>query len=142
MQHPISNYGNMLPFKSWLTANILCFKGELGYPATEGNREEDGEMGSTFWFSSQISRIADASDTVDSNVHVLMYEDGMRAVETFIHEKTGALLPVPHLNNSNSDRENYLRYYDEDLLTLVNSFPPFIKDCRLLPYSMIHTIKT
>ncbi len=139
--HAITNRGNMLPFKPWLMQNIAAFQGELKHPSTEGSRERDGEVGSTFWFSSQVSRISAASQDICRNIHILRYEDGMQEVSRFLHNKHGLRLSIPHLNSSLSDsRDRYLAYYDAELLHSINSFPPFAKDCQLLGYDMLSAL--
>ncbi len=136
--HAITNRGNMLPFKPWVMTNLAAFQGEMDHPSIEGNRERDGDMGSTFWFSSQVSRISAACQNIHQNLHILKYEDGMHAVQQFVHQRTGAQLHIPHLNSSHSDSRNrFLHYYDNELLQEVNSFPPFVKDCTLLRYDRI-----
>lgn len=139
--HAITNFGKMLPFKSWVMANMDCFKGEFDLLSTEGNREDHGDLGSAFWFSSQVSRLSTALQTDFSNIHILRYEDGMKAVEDFVHRKTGKPINIQHLNRSHKDSHNsYLNYYDTELLNTVNAFPPFIKDCTLLQYQVIKEV--
>lgn len=136
--HAITNFGNMLPFKNWVMENIALFKGEFPHPSTEGNREEDGTIGSPFWFSSQVSRLTNHSGTVYNDIHILRYEDGLQAVEHFLYQQAGTTVCIPHLNSSHSDsRSNYLHYYDQELLDVVNNFLPFITDCTVLNYPLI-----
>ncbi len=135
--HAITNYGNMLPFKGWVLQNISAFEKEFDFNSAEGSRETDGDIGSPFWFSSQSRRISDALGKVFSNIHLLRYEDGMKAVEQFLHQHTSSLLNIAHLNNSGSNHRSYLSYYDDELLTAVNAFAPFAHDCKTLGYQMI-----
>ncbi len=139
--HPITNRGNMLPFKTWVIENLAAFRGEFDYNSSEGNRESDGEIGSLFWFSSQASRISAASQTIYGNIHILKYENGMNAVQNFLQQTKGISLHIEHINSSHSDsRDSYQNYYDQELLDTVNSFPPFVKDCTLLNYKTIQTV--
>ena len=134
----ITNFGNMPPFKNWVVANIDAFKGEFEHPNTEGSRETHGDMGSAFWFSSQWQRLCNLSQTVNPEIHIIRYEDGMQQVCDFIHRHTGTQLHIPHLNRShNNTISSYLQHYDQELLDTVNNFAPFAKDCRLLEYDVI-----
>lgn len=136
--HAITNGGNMIPFKNWVLQNIASFTNEFDYASSEGARETDGEKGSAFWFSSQTRRLAFYSQSFYKNIHILRYENGTSAVQNFIQNHIGITLSIPHLNSSHSDsRENYLRYYDDELLNAVNTFQPFVTDCTLLNYEVV-----
>lgn len=136
--HPITNRGNMLPFKHWVLQNMASFTKEFDYASNEGNRETDGERGSAFWFSSQTRRLHFDTQLSCKNIHILRYENGTGAVENFIQHHMGITVNIPHLNSSHSDsRYNYLRYYDDELLDVVNAFQPFATDCAMLNYEVI-----
>ena len=137
--HPITNGGNIIPFADWVMENMTAFTNEFDYNSPEGNRETDREMGSPFWFSSQARRLSlHKSDELYSNIHILRYEQGMPAVESFLQQRAKVHVAIPHVNSSQSDsRDDYLRYYDYELLNTVNSFEPFANDCKVLGYKMI-----
>ena len=136
--HPITNRGAMLPFKNWVIENIAAFTNEFDYASGEGARETDGEQGSAFWFSSQARRLHFEAQPSHKNIYMLRYENGMNEVENFIQHHTKTTVSIPHLNSSHSySRHNYLHYYDDELLAVVNAFQPFATDCALLNYEVI-----
>jgi hypothetical protein len=139
--HPITNEGNMIPFKDWVIKNIASFRREFDCDSTEGDRERDGEMGSAFWFSSQVRRLSSPSDAIYSNIHILRFENGMQAIKEFLQHQTGSALHIPHVNRSNKNsHDHYLNHYDQELLNVVNAFPPFAKDCTILGYKVIKNV--
>lgn len=136
--HAITNNGQMLPFKEWVMTNLAAFKNEFGYPSTEGERQTDGDIGSPFWFSSQVRRLSSGDGQLYPDLHILPFESGMPAVARFLADKTGRQWHIPHLNRSNNQgQQYYLEHYDNELLNVINGFAPFAKDCALLDYQVI-----
>jgi hypothetical protein len=135
--HPITNGGNMIPFKDWVWQNISSFKEEFDSNSSEGNRETDGDIGSPFWFSSQSRRISDVSEALYPNVHILKYEDGMPLVKRFLQQHAGVDISIPHINKSKNEQQLFASFYDAELRQLLAAFEPFKKDCSLLQYDIL-----
>ncbi len=110
--------GVKTPFASWLRTNLEAHRVNFGTGDYQGCRHTHHELGSPFWFSSQLMWIAraDAGLCVD---WVLDFADFEEQFAVFCAGR-GIDISLPHENRS-AGRAPYPEYYDESLRELVRA---------------------
>jgi len=125
----------MPTFKQWLTININNYQGSfLGDPLTaEGNRGTDGDLGSSFWFTSQAERLCDKQhNLLVPRSNIFRLEDGTEKVEKFLQKITGVWSQMPHSNKS--EYNDYRSFYDDELVEKCKNFSPISLDMGTFNY--------
>lgn len=126
-------------FKFWLKTNINQFQGNFSYQSAEGERGTDGDIGSSFWFSSQKRRISNKEGQVIVPT-IFKLEDGEKPIEDFLTQLTGINIKMPHSNKSEYD--DFMSFYDDELLELALQFEPIQEDMDAFGYQIPVANKT
>lgn len=119
-------------FSRWLIKNINAFQGDFGYHA-EGARGTDGDLGSSFWFTSQWKRIISRSGQCDLH-RVFKLEDGNAPINDYLSEITGTPVVLPHTNKS--EYSDWRSFYNGEAYALASTFPAVVEDARNLGYDL------
>lgn len=121
-------------FKRFLLKNIELYKGEFSPISAEGARGTDGDLGSSFWFSSQYSRISNtAGYRMVKNVFKL--ESDIDAIQQYLSNVMNKEIVLPH--NNKSDHKEWQYYYDAEILDKLSRFRPLQIDCKMLNYDVL-----
>lgn len=118
-------------FAFWLKSNIAHYQGDFLMTSAEGARGTDGDMGSSFWFSSQKRRLSN----IDGKIiipNIFFLEDGTEKVEKYLQKITGVYAIMPHSNKS--EYTDYRTFYNDELIELASNFPPIAEDCKAFNY--------
>lgn len=130
----LSMYTYMMQHRRHIKEPISCLiSGNFDPNSAEGFRGKDGELGSSFWFTSQWQRIISANGNVEID-KVFRHEEGMKPIEDFLGKLMGDI-SVPLTNQSAPFKRDYRDYYTEKTKKLAETFLPVIEDCKNLGYS-------
>lgn len=126
---------NPMPtFRQWLKINIENYMGDFSFSSAEGYRGSDGNLGSSFWFSSQFRRISDANGKIIVD-HIFKLDNGTQEIEDFLQSITHISAKMPHSNKS--EYPDFLEFYDDKTIALASSFIPIQEDCLKLGYQLL-----
>lgn len=135
----VGHSGNLPAFKHWLRANIENFQGSFPMDSAEGLRGTDGDLGSSFWFNSQLRRLSGRHtvrypiiESPEQSLRIFKLEDGTRPIEKYLADITGLQAAMPHSNKS--EYGDYREFYDDALVELASNFPPIKEDCEAFSY--------
>lgn len=112
----LGRQGAETPFRSWLIENLEARQPDFNSSDPRGRRETDNELGSPFWFSSQLAWIGHPNGRicVDRLLNFSTLQDDFGR----LCRELGLNLRLPHKNRSLC-RRLYRDYYDEELRQLV-----------------------
>jgi hypothetical protein len=116
-QSPVlGRHGVETSFRSWLIDNLNARRPDFTSRDPCGRRETDNELGSPFWFSSQLAWIGRPEGQV--YVDRLLRFSTLQPDFARLCRELGLKLRLPHKNRS-PWRRKYRDYYDHELRQLV-----------------------
>lgn len=107
--------GAATAFNLWLRRNLEARQPEFGPGDYSGRQETDGQLGSPFWFSSQLAWIGTQGEVL---VDELIDFAALPEEFTLLCAARDLDLALPHENRSEA-RKPYREYYDAALRDLV-----------------------
>lgn len=125
LRTPFHQNGNILrstekqepfAFADWLQRNLEVREEDIGHYNPIGVRETHNNLGSAYWFSSQLSWIGTPEGEIQVD-RILQFSKLQHDIEKLCVE-LGVKIQLPHINSSNI-RGNYRDYYDVNLRELV-----------------------